>query len=643
MDKNFRIRLGVGFLFVALLGMGVMVRAAYIMLVPSKRLAVALERQFHQEPPQIPRRGYILDRNREPIAVSLEVKSLYVNPEKVDKKAQVAAWIAKALDLPLAHVRAKLQGERGFAWVKRRLSEKDESAMQALFDKHPGLAVAFGLAKESKRFYPNQNLAAHILGFTGLDSNGLEGVERRYDKELSGVATKPRAADGSTLILTIDKDLQHALEAELEAGVRAAGAHSGNAILMNAETGEITAMGSYPSYNPNKVEGGIEFRRNRSVTDTYEPGSTMKPILVAGALEAKAITAKTKVFCEYGKMQIGKHFVNEAESKDKWGWLKVGEVLQHSSNIGATKVGFLFGPEGMYNWYKKMGLTQKTGIDLPGEVTGLLSDPKSWSKIAQSNISFGQGVSVTPIQMIRAYAALANGGYFVRPHLLKQFLNGDEEQMKEIAADKKERVISEASVADVREMLLKVATTEGTGPKAAIPGFTVIGKTGTAQKAFGGHGYRSGKYVASFIGFVKGVHPNYVLFVSVDEPKFPYFGGEVAAPIFRKVMAAALAKEGVAPLEAITPTLPLAKRETKFPSAVKVVAPTSLQETKDGLIMPNLMGQSAREVLDAFDKKDVQLKLHGGGLVVEQIPAAGKPFHRGETVSIRLDRDSVLP
>lgn len=646
MDKNFRMRLGIGFLLVALLGLGVMVRAGYIMLVPSKRLASAMERQFRQDAPVIARRGYILDRNREPIAVSMEVKSLYANPGKMDHKTQAAAQLAKILGLPMQQLRSKLKADKGFVWIKRQLTDKEEEALNELLEKHPALSLSLGLAKESKRFYPNQNLASQLLGFTGLDSNGLEGLELYYDKELAGGAVDKKASmDGKTLVLTIDKALQHTLEEELEAGAKMTGAKAATAILMDADNGDILAMGSYPSYNPNKLQpGNADARRNRPITDTYEPGSTMKAILVAGALEAKAITPKTKVFCEYGSMQIGKHKVNEAESHDKWGWLKIGEVLQHSSNIGATKIGFLFGPEAMYRWYKKMGLTQRTGVDLPGEVGGVLTDPKTWSKIAQSNLSFGQGVSVTPMQMIRAYAAFANGGKLVKPRLLKQLYSFEGEFLKELPAQEPVRVMEERVSREVTEMLEKVASSEGTAPKAAIPGFTVVGKTGTAQKAFQGHGYKSGKYMASFIGFVKDVSPRMVALVVVDEPRFPYFGGEAAAPVFRRIMTAALAREGIAPKENLGVPLQIGQAkavEKRVPPSEKMESAVPvLTENADSYTMPNLVGVSAREVLDLFDKKDVQLRLHGGGLVVDQVPRAGAVLKRGDTVSIRLEHDA---
>lgn len=654
MDKNFRIRLSVAFLLVSSLGLGVAVRAAYIMLVPSARLSAAMERQFRQEPPRMPRRGFILDRNRESLAVSLDVRSLFANPERIENKGQVAAWLAKATNLPVQQIRTKLKQDKGFIWIKRQLTQEEEAAVKELFSKHPVLTQVVGLAKESKRFYPNQNLASQIMGFTGLDSNGLEGVEFFYDKELAGISAKSKFEEGKTLVLTIDKSLQHTLEEELEAGAKHSSAKAATGILMDADTGDILAMASYPGYNPNQIQAAsAELRRNRSVTDTYEPGSTMKPILLSGAMEWKAVTRKTKVFCEYGKMQIGNHWVREAEAKDKWGHISVGEVIQKSSNIGATKIGFLFGPANVYNWYRHMGINQKTNIDVAGEVTGMLPDYKNWSKILLSNVSFGQGVSVTPLQMLRAYAAFANGGFLVRPRLVKESLNAEGELTKVFPSAPKEKVMEPATVKDMSEILATVPTESGTAPKAAIEGFEVAGKTGTAQKAYPGHGYRSGKYISSFIGFVRNVKPNYVALVLMDEPHFPYFGGEAAAPVFRKVMTAALARAGVSPKEIPEQKLLLGKKD-KLQTLQKAVAkasanyiesagPVELKEREGNFTMPNLSGISAREVLDLFHRKDIVLKIQGSGTVVEQMPAPGASFKRGDAVSIRLNRSTEVP
>lgn len=653
MDKNFRIRLGISFLCIALLGFGVLVRAAHLMLVPSDRLTTAMNRQFRQDPPRMPRRGYILDRNREPIAVSMEVKSLFANPGKVKRPAEVAQILSTALKIPYAQVKAKLKSDRGFVWIKRQISDAEQVVIEELLEKKPAMSLFLGLSKESKRFYPHQGLAAQLLGFTGLDSNGLEGVELRYEKDLAGTPGGPKRVDGQTLVLTIDNALQYTLEQELARGLKETGGVAATAMIMDASNGDIVAMGSAPGFNPNRYGASTaDFRRNRSVTDTYEPGSTMKPLLVAGALEDGIVTPKTTVFCEYGKLKIGKHWIKESEAKDKWGWLRIGQVLQKSSNVGATKIGNLVGPEKIHYWYKKLGITERTGVDLPGEAIGTISDPKKWSKILQSNISFGHGLAVTPIQIIRAYSAIANGGSLVTPRLVKQIYSFEGEFLKELPPKAPVKVLSEKTTSTLIQMMSAVSTEEGTAPKTAIPGFIIAGKTGTSQKPIPGKGYRSGKYMASFVGFVPGMKPNYVVYVMVDEPRYPYYGGEAAGPIFRRIMTAALAREGISPNPSLIPQeIIIGKKEKTqepFEDRVRSIAsalapPSELATADDFWMMPDLSGLTARDVMDLFSGKELKIKLRGSGLVTSQRPLAGALLKRGESVQVKLEREAILP
>ena len=655
MDKNFRIRLGIAFLMIAILGVGVLVRAGTLMLTQSDRLTAAMNRQFRQEPPRMPRRGYILDRNREPIAVSNEVKSLFANPAKVKDRYQAAALLAKPLGISAQVLRAKLRSDRAFIWLKRQLSESEEAGVEEVLDRYPSLGLAFGLAKESRRFYPHRGLAAQLMGFTGLDSNGLEGLELYYEKELAGLPDPKAkvATDGRTLVVTIDKALQYTLEEEVARGQKETGSLTATAIIMDAEKGDIVAMASAPSFNGNLYgQSNADQRRNRSVTDLYEPGSVVKPIVAAGALEAGVITPKSKVFCEYGKMKIGKHWVKESEAKHKWGWLTIGEVQQHSSNVGATKIGFLFGEERLYSWLRHMGFGSRSGIDLPGEATGGMIRPEKWSKIQHSNISFGQGLTTTPLQIVRAYAALANGGTLVTPRLVKELHSFEGELIKEVPEGPKTKVMEPKTAALVEAMLVSVATEEGTAPKAAIPGFTVVGKTGTSQKPIPGKGYRSGKYMSSFVGYVKGVRPNYVVYVMMDEPNFPYFGGETAAPVFRRIMTAALAREGIAPDNSLAPLAPLGKKEPEKKRVVEKLrtvaaapaTPPVLEVSAEGdWRMPDLGGLTARDVMELFSGKDLRLRLRGSGLVKGQQPQPGSLLRRGDNIAVQLDREVSVP
>lgn len=655
-DKNFRLRLGLAFMAVVLLGAGVFVRAAWLMLVPSERMEVALDRQFRSDAPKIPRRGYILDRSGEPIAISVKVKSLFANPGKIEHKGEAAYLLSRALPgLASDQVREKIKGKKGFVWLKRHLSDEEAAAVEQLFRRKPVLSIGMGLVDETRRSYPDGNLASQIIGFTGLDNRGLEGVELGFNSVLSGEVSEKGVRDGKNVLLTIDKFLQYTLEAELREGMKNSSAASASGLILDADTGDILAIASVPGYDLNNYkQASPDHRRNRLITDTYEPGSTMKPLMVAGALQMGAIKPDARVFCENGKFQIGKHWVNEAEAKDKWGWLTVGQVLQKSSNIGATKIGFLFGSSNLFSWYKTLGLSAKTGVNLPGEVGGVLPDWKKWNKIHLSNISFGQGMSVTPLQVARAYAAIANGGFLVQPRIVRQ-LNSFEGEVEEILPVAQPVKVMEPSVAQaVRDMISKVATDEGTAPKAAIPGFQVLGKTGTAQKAYPGIGYRSGKHIGSFVGFIKDVKPRYVTIITVDEPKFPYFGGETAAPIFQRVMSLALARSGVGVAQPLLLTreekVEMKRRALAKPKVLdgRVLAsggarPAPVFKIADTGEMPDLTGSTAKEVLEALDKKDLRVRMRGAGVVVEQFPPPGAVLQKGDQISLKLSHGEQLP
>jgi cell division protein FtsI (penicillin-binding protein 3) len=302
----------------------------------------------------------------------------------------------------------------------------------------------------------------------------------------------------------------------------------------------------------------------------------------------------------------------------------------------------------MYDWYHKMGITEKTGIDLPGETGGSMARPEKWSKILHSNISFGHGLTVTPLQIIRAYGAIANGGTLLTPRLVKQLYSFEGEFLKEIPAKPGQRVMSEKTSETLTKMLSAVATDEGTAPKAAIPGFVISGKTGTSQKPIPGKGYRSGKYMASFVGFVQNVKPNYVVYVMVDEPRYPYYGGEAAAPIFRRIMTAALAREGISPDPNLIPLKIGQKKEERKEDKIRVISsavapPAELPAVDDSWLMPQLDGLTARDVMDLFSHKDLKLRVKGSGIVTSQWPASGSLLKRGQEVRVRLEREASLP
>ncbi len=657
MDKNFRTRLSLCFFVVALLGVCVIVRSGMLTLIPSKRLGAMMAKQFRNPPKPKPERGLILDRNREPLAVSLIVRSLYAHPDKIIHKKKLSRVLAKIFKARTASISKKIRGKKKFVWIKRRISKKEEEAIRALWRKDPRLRLAINFIKEGKRFYPNQQLASHVLGFVGVESQGLEGLEYLYDKKISGISGTLSQGErkNQTLVLTLDKNLQHAVEKELRQGIEDAGARSGTAIVMDASTGDIRAMASFPTYNPNDFNPNKrELMRNRAISQTFEPGSTLKSLVALAALEERIALPGTKFFCEMGRMKVGKHWIRESQSDHKWGWLSVKDILKFSSNVGATKIGFRLGAKKLDHWLRVQKFGVKTGVDLPGEENGFLRPYGKWSQVALSNISFGQGLSVTPLQLVRAYAIIANGGFLVRPRIV-EYIEDSRGKILERMPIEVSRVVKESSAQQMQEMLVTVTQEGGTGTKASIPGFEIGGKTGTAQVAERGKGYVKERYVASFIGFPRRTKSNLVALVVIWDPKLTQiFGGEVAAPIFQKIMRVALALEGEPKnmLEKIVPKSPPEVSERKLRAAALAAIRTvqkTVQKTvqpplppNSSLRMPNLLGSNARTVLDIFHKKNIQLKVRGHGVVVRQYPAAGSIFRSGDTISVTLSPVDTL-
>ncbi len=639
MDKGFHLRINFIFFLLLLFCGAVLAKAAYLMLIPSKRLETTLKRQFRAEPAPQPLRGVIVDRNNEPLAMSIRVRSIYANPRKIKRKKKIAKLLAKALGKERRKIFKLLNQDKGFVWIKRHLSRLEEQRIRDVLDKDRRLNLVLGFAKESKRMYPNGQLAANVLGFTGIDGRGLEGIEYQYNNTLA--STDPDEVS-NTIILTIDKATQNTAETELKKAIVQHKAKSGVAVIMDAETGDVWAMASYPTYNPNNFRSSNpDHRRNRPVTETFEPGSTVKALLIAGGIEDEFLSSRSRFYCEKGKMQIGRHWIRESSKDHKWKWLSTSDIIRVSSNVGATKVGIHIGKDRVYHWYKMQGLTQKTGIDLPGEARGVLKPHNVWSDINFSNITFGQGLSVTAMQMTQAFATLANLGFKVKPRIVSAVMDkeGDPSEPKPIHL---ERVLKERTVRIMTQMLRRVTSEGGTGVQGSLPGFYIAGKTGTAQVATPSKGYTDGKYITSFAGFAVDTKPKFVGYVAIREPqgKAPS-GGSVAAPAFARIMSAVLARAGVAP--SVLPELKneissIEKDVTKEKDEPKE-APTTVVRIKE---MPNIQGLTAREVQDIFSQQDIRLRVKGSGVVREFFPKFGEELSPKQRVSIFLGEEEVV-
>ena len=508
-----------------------------------------------------PRRGPILDRNGKELAVSLDVDSIFADPVEVGEPASAARRLASLLDLRVPELRERLENGRHFVWIKRKVTPDVKRRVEALGV--PGV----GFARESRRYYPKRSLAAHLLGSCGMDNQGLAGLEYAFDGAVRGTPgrifflrdghggrvlerdrTEPTA--GSGLVLTIDEVIQYVVERELD-GVMAATAPAGATVVaLRPRTGEVLALASRPVFDPNNYAAARdEAQRNRAVSDYYEPGSTFKVITAAAALESGRVHPDEVIWCENGSIVVGRHRFKE--DRLPYGNLTFTEVLAKSSNVGAIKVAARLRPQEFIGFIRGFGFGRRTGVELPGESAGMLRDVPDWSGLSQASIAMGQEIGATTLQLAAALGAIANDGVWMRPHVVQAMLAPDGTRLPAGGATGPEeggrRVIAAATARTLRRMLQAV-TVDGTGKAAALPGFTVGGKTGTAQKIDGSGRYTPGKYVSWFAGFVPADHPALVIVVMVDEPKGPRFhGGDVAAPVFARVALPVLQYLGVPP------------------------------------------------------------------------------------------------
>ncbi|MEK6532087.1 MAG: penicillin-binding protein 2, partial [Deltaproteobacteria bacterium] len=506
------------------------------------------------------RRGDIYDRNLKEMAVSIEVDSIFAKPKNIKSPIKVAKALAPVLSEDHDEILKRLKSPSSFVWLKRQVDLNDNE--RGLISGMDGI----GIVKESRRYYPNSHLASNLIGFTGLDSNGLEGVERFYDDTLKGASRKfvtSRDATGRLLLyddmerllpsqgmvieLTIDKTIQHIAEKSLKKAVDESDAKGGTAIVMDPHTGEVLAMASLPDFDPNDYSLSTpKHWRNRTIADRFEPGSVLKLFLIAGALEESSVKPADSFYCENGSFKVADRVFHDTK---KHGWLNVSQILKYSSNIGAAKIGQRLGRHGLYRHLKAFGFGEKTGIDLPGETGGSLTHPSKWSGVTLETVSFGQGVSTTGIQIATALSAIANNGLLMKPYVVRSIKDPSGNIVSESNPVVVRRIISEGTAEKVTRMMIGVTNDGGTGVRAALSDFEVAGKTGTAQKPdLKNGGYKKDAYFSSFIGFVPARRPRLAIVVTVDEPRMErHHGGVVAAPVFREIAEESLAYLGVFP------------------------------------------------------------------------------------------------
>jgi cell division protein FtsI (penicillin-binding protein 3) len=614
-------------------------RAFYLQIHEREALRERASRQSSMVEKIVPRRGAILDRNGQPLAISVPVPSIYAVREQVENKQLVTRKLAPILGMKRTALANRLNRGSGFVWLKRRVdpgvAERVERA---------GIE-GVSIRTESRRYYPNGDLAGSVLGFVGTDG-GLEGLESSLEEHLRGgngvrvlnldargkamASSKPwetYPADGATVHLTLDRNIQFFTEQSLREGCVRAGAASGTAIIMETASGKILAMASYPGFNPNDfTRYGQRSFRNRGLTSVYEPGSTFKVVTISAALEDGIFDEMDILFCNNGRFQVADVVINDHAPH---GWLTLMGIIRKSSNIGASKVGLKLGQERLSKYVKAFGFGQKSGILLPGEGKGIVRPAKDWTIVDLANISFGQGLGVTPLQLVDAINVIATGGELMRPYLVSRITSSTGEVILQNRPGIVRRVVSGETARKVTRMMETVTETGGSGTQAAIEGFKVAGKTGTAQKFDLEKGSYSGDaFIASFAGFAPSRRPAITAVVIVDEPKKDIYGGVVAAPIWADIVEKTLKYMNI-------PSL--AEENDPGPGNVggarwaKGPAPASPQDLN---LMPDLTGLTLREALSRLGRSGARIRIIGSGIVVTQKPGAGKAI--GENVSLKL-------
>jgi cell division protein FtsI (penicillin-binding protein 3) len=632
-------------------------RLVYLQIFRHADLVARAERQQLRTVAASGKRGEILDRQRHVLAYSVDADSIYAVPTEIADATQAAASLCGALgDCSSADRLAlgeRIRRGRAFVYVRRQVTPDQARRVADL------QLEGVGFMKENRRFYPNKELAAHVLGYVGLDNAGLAGVEATYDNLIKGHAgtvliqtdakrhafsrVERPSTTGADLELTIDEYLQHIAERELQAGVEWAGAEGGAAVVMDPYTGEILALANYPTFNPNVYRSfGDDNRRNRAIQDLYEPGSTFKIVTASAALEQKLLKPTDMVDTNPGVIRFGSRVVDE-DKHHNYGVLSFTDVIVRSSNVGAIKIGLRVGSERLGLYARRFGFGHPTSPDFPSESPGILWDPVKQSESALASMAMGYQVGVTPLQMASAVSSVANGGDLVQPRVVRAVIRDG--ARRPVPRKVLGRAIDAATAADVTA-IMEAVVERGTGRSAQIDGYTIAGKTGTAQKVVNGR-YSNTDYNVSFVGFVPSRKPVFTIVVVVDSPhKVPPYGATVAAPIFKRIATAAMRQYGVPPSINPAPALLVARREAEGmheqPTSTAGITPNII--TVDGgaqaaqAFVPDLRGLSARDALRTLSRLGMSARLNGTGIVVRQLPEAGAPIDRDTSSTLWLER-----
>ena len=662
---------------VAFLWLGlILARLAELQIFRHAEFSRRAERQQQRVIEFTPRRGVIYDRHGRELAMSIPVESAFAVPAEVTDPELAARLLAPVVGQEPTEIEQRLRSTRAFTWIARKLDAQQAEQIRAL-----NLRGIY-FQRESKRFYPKRELAAQVLGFVGLDENGLAGIEYALDKELRGPAgrlviftdgrkrwfqrVQDPPGEGASVVLTLDENIQFIAERALAAASARTRPLAGTIIVADPHTGEILALANWPIFNPNNYNQVPPSRHvNRAVTLAFEPGSTFKVVTVAAALEERLTQVEEKIYCQQGGIVLAGHLIRDHKP---FGWLSVREIIQESSDVGAIKLGLRLGPEKLYEHIRHWGFGQRTGLGLPAESPGLLRPVESWSGISIGALAMGQEVAVTTLQLVAAMSVVANGGEWVQPRIVREILPAPLKHTQPPPPPGRRQRILHPETAEWLRVMLRGVVVEGTGVRAQPQGYTAAGKTGTAQKIDESGGYSPTEFVASFIGFAPAVEPVITIAVVLDSPRGFYHGGEVAAPVFRNVAEQVLAYLNVPP---DGPILPAATHLRQQRAAVGDFTPQLFEATywttstansspaftplrewgsyqaptdaariilteNESVEVPSLLGKSVRAVVEECARAGLEVVLVGSGVAVEQTPPAGTRLPRRSKLWVRF-------
>jgi cell division protein FtsI (penicillin-binding protein 3) len=682
-NKWVRLRIGLVGVGLILLTVWVCGRFLQLQAIRGPELREEASREYQRFCPILPVRGMILDRRGTELAVSTRVSSVVAHPGQIKDANRLSRELAPILGFKVKDLKELFTRARPFVWVKRHLTPEREEAFQvwqAEADRKARAAKittrrdtdAVYLVPEAKRYYPQRSLAGPIIGFCNIDGQGLEGLEIQYDKQLYGrpkqcwnmtdarghiVVSGEKAWDpdvmGNNLVLTLDRTLQYIAEKELARGVEKFHASGGMAVMVRPQTGEVLSMAQLPVLDPNRAAQFSETaRRNRHLTDCLEPGSTFKIFTVASALDATVVKPTDKFNCENGVWHLGpKEIIHDVHP---YGGLSVQQVIQKSSNIGAAKIGYKLGGTRLDQYLRAFGFGRRTGIQFPGETGGILKNLRLCrSPIDRATLSFGQGVSVTILQMVMALSSMGNDGVLMQPQLVKEIVSPQGKIVQEFLPVSVRQVMQPKTAHTMLSIMETVTQQGGTAKEAAPEGFTVAGKTGTAQKLVG-RAYSHSKFYAWFIGLIPADKPVLAIAVAVDEPRGAIYGGVVAAPIFREIAAQSMRVLGYYPqkeqlkdknapvMASLLPGKAEAATQAPAPAAPPVPAAPAKPESLKGplKVMPDVRGYNIRQVLNLLNRSGLRCRFEGSGLAVSQEPAPGAEITPGATCSVKFKSNS---